>query len=162
MKKKNGECREGKIKTFRSGAYRGLNSTTKGTSLNPDAAVAVDAFVCHILTRRGAKSCDHTPNCPNSRTQSLRGRPGSVWVGTQVNRIASTKWGRVRMGLEGVLAHLMTSLRGPQLNSEKRIHCQAWSTSPTWNGCWDARWLDRKSTRLNSSHSGESRMPSSA
>ena len=29
------------------------------------------------------------------------------------------------------------------------------------NALWDS-WLDRKSTRLNSSHSGESRMPSSA
>ena len=33
-------------------------------------------------------------------------------------------------------------------------------TDPILSGVFD--WLDRKSTRLNSSHSGESRMPSSA
>ena len=37
--------------------------------------------------------------------------------------------------------------------------------SPNWNGKWNQQWYgvkDRKSTRLNSSHMSESRMPSSA
>ena len=36
-------------------------------------------------------------------------------------------------------------------------------TAPRKNGYIESNeWIDRKSTRLNSSHSGESRMPSSA
>ena len=40
---------------------------------------------------------------------------------------------------------------------------EAWETSVTLLAVWPSRWfLDRKSTRLNSSHSSVSRMPSSA
>ena len=43
--------------------------------------------------------------------------------------------------------------------------CVKQAKAKGWNGgvmVWQVRLVDRKSTRLNSSHSGESRMPSSA
>ena len=41
-------------------------------------------------------------------------------------------------------------------------HIRKLTTPPDESQASDAELLDRKSTRLNSSHSGESRMPSSA
>ena len=52
---------------------------------------------------------------------------------------------------------------GPSAYSDRRsAYNNGWSGHMAGQSVHIARWSDRKSTRLNSSHSGESRMPSSA
>ena len=50
-----------------------------------------------------------------------------------------------------------TKFKGPDALSRKEQTPEDLANAES-----DDEWLDRKSTRLNSSHSGESRMPSSA
>ena len=45
---------------------------------------------------------------------------------------------------------------------ERFVNMCRYKEIPLWNVYWDTKRKDRKSTRLNSSHANEYRMPSSA
>ena len=66
-------------------------------------------------------------------------------------------WGKIQAELQQ--KHDVIVSRYPQLVANKFIGQGSNAEQVFWKWIWN---LDRKSTRLNSSHSGESRMPSSA
>ena len=87
--------------------------------------------------------------------RTMRSRPMNS-IDARWKYYASNESIHLSLSLTGLCAHRSRFIKGASSKSLRRL----WQRGVP--RCSARRYLDRKSTRLNSSHSGESRMPSSA
>ena len=115
------------------------------------------------------------PRAVSAGVARLSRLPGRAGLRSGVRRIAAEPLAQfLLIGAGLFLAHAAVARREPvgeirvsegQLASLAALHERAWMRPPTRHeleGLMDGWIQDRKSTRLNSSHSSVSRMPSSA
>ena len=153
--------------------YHASDSKSTGTRNSPDEAF--DSFRAARLFRRHAIPCGATQAAQNDSRQGQGGRlsilplvdhvegAGSAYdgrpivgIGSTYGRMAIRDRGRAGLPRRGLCASFATLLCGPGLSSSRPLSAV--------RGLLAIRRhvRDRKSTRLNSSHVSESRMPSSA